>query len=66
MNTGLQAILQEQFLNKQIIVPIVERDQVGKIMPNRFTTCSGVCTFIGSNKIIGWELQEQLTLCHCL
>jgi hypothetical protein len=57
VNSALQNILQEQFLNKRIIVPIAERDQRGKIIPNRFTTCAGVCTFIGSNKIMEWELQ---------
>jgi hypothetical protein len=43
-------------------VPIAERDQRGKIMPNRFTTCAGVCTFIGSNEIMGWELQVTIDL----
>lgn len=57
MTTQLQSLLIQQFLNKRIIVPITERDNRGKTIPNKFTTASGQCTFIGSNNVLGWEIQ---------
>lgn len=56
MNT-LQQILEDQFLFKKIIVPLPERNDRGKVIPNRFVDCMGQCTFIGSNPIMGWDLQ---------
>lgn len=57
MTKELQTVLKQQFLNKWIVIPIIERDQRGKNIPNKYTTCAGRCTFIGSNQIMGWELQ---------
>lgn len=57
METTLNQILQEQFLNKRITVPIPERDNKGKVIPNKFQQCSGTCQFIGSNPFLGWDLQ---------
>ena len=57
MIKSLQHILEEQFLHKKIVVPIAERDQRGKIIPNRFTECAGTCQYVGQNQLMGWELQ---------
>ena len=57
MNPQLQTLLEQQFLNKRISVPIPDRDQNGKTIPNWFVQCTGICTFIGSNHIMGWEIQ---------
>ena len=57
MNSTLLSVLQDQFLNKRITVPVNERDNRGRIIPNKFTTCSGQCTFIGSNQFLNWDIQ---------
>lgn len=35
-------------------VLVHERDNVGKVIPNKFTTVVGICTFIGINEHLGW------------
>jgi hypothetical protein len=60
MNPSLLSILQEQFLNKKITVPVLERDQRGRTIPNKYTTASGQCTFIGSNPVLGYDLQVTI------
>lgn len=60
MNEELIKILQEKFLNKDLSVPIPLRNNQGKIIPNKYTDCSGHCTFIGDNKIMNWNLQVTL------
>lgn len=57
MTTELQTLLQTEFLNKVLLVPVAERDNWGKVIPNRFVDCAGQCTFIGSNQFMGWDLQ---------
>lgn len=57
MNPSLLSILQDQFLNKRITVVVPERDNNGRTIPNKFTTCSGLCTFIGSNNVLQWDIQ---------
>lgn len=63
MTTELQQILQEQFLDKVIFIPVAERDNNGKIIPNKFVDCTGHCTFIGSNEILGYELFVVIDNC---
>jgi hypothetical protein len=53
----LQKLLEDQFLNKRISVPIPERDNKGKVIPNKFQQCAGICQFIGPNPLLGWDLQ---------
>lgn len=60
MNIQLQQILQDQFLNKRIAVVVPERDNKGKIIPNKNSTMYGVCTYIGENKTLGWEIQVNV------
>jgi len=57
MNPSLLSVLQDQFLNKRITVPVNERDNRGKIIPNKYTTASGQCTFIGSNPYLNYDIQ---------
>lgn len=54
---NLQQILQDQFLNKRITVPIPERDNRGRTIPNKYTTASGICQYIGSNNVLGYDIQ---------
>jgi hypothetical protein len=42
----------EQLIGKKIRVRILDRDNVGKEIPNRFTTIKGICTFAGKNQIL--------------
>lgn len=60
MNTELESILKDQFLNKKISVFIQDRDNYGKLIPNKYVTCVGQCTFIGSNPYLNWDLQVTI------
>jgi hypothetical protein len=60
MNPSLLSILQDQFLNKKITVVIPELDNRGKIIPNKYTTASGICQYIGSNNVLGYQLQVTI------
>lgn len=52
----------EHLLGKRIRVRINDRDEVGKILSNRFTYISGICTFAGYNKSIGeWQVTLDRT-----
>ena len=62
MNPSLLSILQDQFLNKYITVPVPERDNYGRTIPNKTVDIAGQCTFIGENKIMGWEIQVTVDL----
>jgi hypothetical protein len=53
----LQKLLEDQFLNKRITVPIPERDNKGKVITNKFQQCTGICQYIGSNPFMKWDLQ---------
>jgi hypothetical protein len=57
MNPELLLILQDQFLNKKITVPIPERDNSGKTIPNKFQQCTGICSYIGPNNTLNWDIQ---------
>jgi hypothetical protein len=57
MTPQLLQVLQDQFLGKQIIVPLQERDNKGKLMPFKYSDVLGQCTFIGENKILNIDLQ---------
>jgi hypothetical protein len=47
----------EQLIGKKITVRINDRDSVGKQIPNKFTTVSGICTFAGYNTLLGvWQV----------
>lgn len=53
MNTALQSVLNQEFLNKRISIPIPERDNRGRIIPNRFVQCTGTCNYIGNIPVYG-------------
>lgn len=55
MTTELQQLLQDQFLGKVILVPVPDRDNRGKVIPNKFVDCAGQCTFVGSNEVLGYD-----------
>lgn len=47
----------EQLIGKNIIVRINDRDGMGKVIPNKFTTISGICTFAGYNSLLDvWQV----------
>lgn len=60
MNPTLKTILEQQFLNKRILIPVPERDQKGKLIPTKTINIAGQCTFIGSNETLGWDIQVTL------
>ena len=42
----------EYFLGKIITIKINDRDESGKIIPDKFTTVKGKCQFFGYNNIL--------------
>lgn len=42
----------ESLLRKLITVKINDRDEYGKIIPDKFTTIKGICSFFGYNDSI--------------
>jgi len=57
---NLQEILNDQFLNKRVLVRVLERDKFGKNIPDSFVWIGGICTFIGSNRLLKIDLQINL------
>lgn len=49
----------ESLLGKLITIKINDRDESGKIIPNKFTTIKGKCQFFGYNKILN---HNQITI----
>jgi len=60
MNQQLKSVLEEQFLNKWIIIPVPERNQIGNLIPNKTVDAGGICQYIGSNKIMNYEIQVTI------
>ena len=52
--------LEEIFLNKKVLIKIPFRDNAGKEIPGKFDTTGGICTFIGPNDFMGYELQVTI------
>ena len=48
--------LSDIFVGKKVNVKIPARDNFGKKIPNKFVTITGICTFIGKNEWLGYEL----------
>jgi hypothetical protein len=47
----------KQLIGKKITVRINDRDSVGKSIPNKFTTVSGICNFAGYNTLLDvWQV----------
>lgn len=45
----LTKILTDRFVGKRIECPFPARDRQGKVIPNKFTTIVGQCSFAGYN-----------------
>ena len=54
--TTIQNILSAEFLGKKITVPVPERDNNGRTIPNKTDLRTGVCEYIGAMPIMKWEL----------
>jgi hypothetical protein len=47
----------DNLIGKKIRVSINDRDINGKVIPNRFTSIDGICTFAGYNTILEvWQV----------
>ena len=60
MNSQLKTVLEQQFFNKKITVPVPARNDYGKIIPNKFQHCTGTCTYIGDNQYLKWDIQVTI------
>lgn len=47
-------------LNKRVEITIQARDDKGKLIPNKYTQATGICTFVGENKWLNWPLQVTI------
>ncbi len=54
--TTIQNILSQEFLGKQITVPVNERDNTGRFTTYKTVQCTGMCQYIGSIPVLKWEL----------
>lgn len=54
--TTIQNILSNEFFGKKITVPVPERDNNGRLIPNKTEPRTGVCEYIGAIPIMKWEL----------
>lgn len=44
----------ESLLRKLVTVKINDRDESGKIIPDKFTTIKGICSFFGYNELLDY------------